>query len=53
MGEMQYDVTHCKSAKIADTRNRHPYVISYVSAKSGKMFGLKKKKKLVQLKENG
>ena len=34
------------SSKVDTIRNQHPYVSNYVSAKSGKMWHLEKKKKV-------
>jgi len=34
------------AGKVGDTRNQHPYVSHYVSAKSGKIVGFEKNLKL-------
>ena len=34
----------CVPVKVGVIRNQHPYVIDYVSAKSGKIFNFRKKK---------
>jgi len=36
-------VGNCLQSSVAAIRNQHPYVINYVSAKSGKIFNFRKK----------